>query len=114
MLFLHKGSLVSAVASVNIQPLILRMPAFYSNITVTWPIAFIMSLMKLNLEKQQKQVQDNYNCSAKIHNCLVTHHLFACFQATAALFQPGTSALTNQGGASLGRDNLSCKIKVHM
>lgn len=58
MLFLHKGSLVSAVASVKIQPLIFRMPAFYSNITVTWPIASIMSLMKLNLEKQQKQLQD--------------------------------------------------------
>lgn len=34
-------------------------------------------------------------------------HLFACFRATAALFQPGTSALTNQPGASLGRDNSS-------
>lgn len=54
----------------------------------------------------------NSTSSAEIHDWFITHRLSACFQATVAWFQPGTSALTNQGGASLDRENLSCKIEV--
>lgn len=48
----------------------------------------------------------HYHCQSGLQ-VVSAEHLSACFQATAAWFQPGTSALTNQTGASLDRENLS-------